>query len=162
MKRTIDSATSSETSLPPGFTHRGKRLRAGHPREPHPVLRDRRHDALHAFEMREIVLAQRDQDPVVAAREVESLGDGVVAVDPRLECLRRAVLDEVGEVVEELRGALAAEVVALREREDLLELVEDQQRNQRLAGSVAQDVVAVVQEFPQRLAGDGGTPVCVH
>ena len=73
---------------------------------------------------------------------------------PRFERLGRAVLDEVGEVLEELRGALAAEVVALREREDLLELVEDQQRNERLARRVAQHVVAMVEELPQRFAGD--------
>ena len=138
--------------LAAGLQHRGQRLRAGHAREPHPVLRDRRHLALEALEVREVVLAQRDQDAVVAAREVEVLGRRVVALDARLERLRRAVLDEVGEVLEELRGALAAEVVALREREDLLELVEDQQRDERLAGRVAQHVVAVVQEFPQRLA----------
>ena len=108
-----------------------------------------------AFEVREVVLAQRDQDPVVGAREVEPLGGRVVLLDPRLERLGRAVLDQVGEVLDELRGALAAEVVALREREDLLELVEDQQRDQRLAGGVAQHVVAVVQELPQRLAARG-------
>ena len=132
--------------------HGGERLRARHPGEPHPVLRDRGHLALQSFEVGEIVLAQRDQDPVVGAREVELLGRGVVALDPRFERLRRAVLDEVGEVLEELRGALAAEVVALREREDLLELVEDQQRDERLARGVAQHVVAMVQELPQRLA----------
>jgi hypothetical protein len=38
----------------------------------------------------------------------------------------------------------------------LLELVEDQQRDERLAGCVAQDVVAMVQEFPQRFAGHCG------
>ena len=43
----------------------------------------------------------------------------------------------------------------LGEREDLLELVEDQQRDERLARFVEQHVVAVVQEFPQRLAGAG-------
>ena len=64
--------------------------------------------------------------------------------------------------LEELRGALAAGVVGLRQREDLLELVEDQQRHERAAGGVAQHVVAVVQEFPQRLALDGRRPVCVH
>ena len=56
--------------------------------------------------MREIVLAQRDQDAVVAAREVEALGGRLVLVDPRFERLRRPVLDEVGEVLDELRGAL--------------------------------------------------------
>ncbi len=102
--------------------------------------------------MRQIVLAQRDQDPVVAAREVEALDGGLVLVHLRLERLRRAVLDQVGQVLDELRRALPAEVVALREREQLLELVEDQQRNERLAGRVAQDVVAMVQELPQRFA----------
>ncbi len=104
--------------------------------------------------MREIVLAQRDQDPVVLAREVEPLDDGLVVLHPRFERLGRAVLDEIREVLEKLRGALAAEVVALREREDLLELVEDQQRNERLARCVAEHVAAMVEELPQRFAVD--------
>jgi hypothetical protein len=138
--------------LPSRLQHGGKRLRAGHSGQPHPVLRDRGHDALDAFEMREIVLAQRDQYPIVAAGEVESFGGCFVLLDSGFERLRRAVLDQVSEILEELRGALAAEVVALREREDFLELVEYQQRYQRLARSVTQDVVAVVQEFPERFA----------
>jgi hypothetical protein len=56
----------------------------------------------------------------------------------------------------ELRGACATEVVALGEREDLLELVEDEQRRQGAASGVAQHVVAVVQELPQRLTLDRG------
>src|SRR6185503_20316705 len=71
------------------------------------------------------------------------------------ERLGRAVLDQVGEVLQKLRGALAAEIVALRQREDFLELVEYQQRDQRPARRVAQHVVTVVQEFPQRFAADG-------
>ncbi len=140
--------------LPARLQHGGKRLRAGHAGQPHPVLRDRGHDALHAFEMGEIVLAQRDQYPVVAAGKIESLGGCFVLLDPGFERFGRAVLDQVGEILEELRGTLAAEVVALRKREDFLELVEYQQRDQRLARRVAQDVVAVVQEFPQRFAAD--------
>ncbi len=136
--------------------HRGERLRAGHPGEPHPVLGDRGHLALEPFEVGEIVLAQRDQDPVVGARKVEFFRRRVVALDALLELPGRAVLNEVGEVVQELGGALAAEIVALRQREDLLELVEDQQRGERLPGRVAQHVVAVVQELPQRFAADRG------
>ena len=64
--------------------------------------------ALQALEVREVVLAQRDQDAVVGAREVEALGGRVVLLEPRLQRLRRAVLDQVGEVLEELRGALRA------------------------------------------------------
>ncbi len=154
MKRTIDSATSSETRSAAGLHHGGQRLRAGHPGEPHPVLRDRGHDALHALEMREVILAQRDEDPIVAAGEVESLDDGLVVLHPRFERLRRAVLDEIGEILEELRRALAAEVVVLRQRENFLELVEDQQRDERPAGLIAENVVAVVQELPERFAFD--------
>ena len=103
--------------------------------------------------MREIVLAQRDQNAVVAAREVELLDRVFVALDPRLDLLGRTVLDQVREVLDELRGAPAAEVVSLRQCEDLLELVEDQKWRECLAGTVAQQVVPVVQEFPQRFTG---------
>ena len=102
--------------------------------------------------MREIVLAQRNQHAIIAAREIEALGRSIVLLDLRFELLRRPVLDEIGEVLDELCGALATEVVALRQREDLLELVEDQQRRQRPALRVMQHVVAMMQELPQRLA----------
>jgi AcrR family transcriptional regulator len=51
---------------------------------------------------------------------------------------------------------LPAGVVGLREREDLLELVEDEDGRQHAAVCVLEDVVAVVEEFPERLAGHGG------
>ena len=99
--------------------------------------------------MREIVLAQRDQDPIVAACEVEALDGGFIVLHLRFELFGRAVLDQIGKIVEKLRGALAPGVVALREREDLLELIEDQQRNEWLAGCVVQDVTAVMEKLPQ-------------
>ena len=97
-KRTIASATSCETRPLPG------RITASSPclpvmrREAQPVLRDARHLRLQALERREIILAQRDQHAVVAAREVESLGHGIVGFELRFERLRRAVLDQVGQV----------------------------------------------------------------
>src|SRR6185437_16329790 len=109
---------------------------------------------LERLEMREVVLAQRDQHPVVAAREVEGLGDRVVGVNACFEHLWRPVLDEIGELLDELGGAPATEIIALREREDFLELVEDQKRRQRAAGRVAQEVAAMMEEFPQRFAGN--------
>ena len=69
---------------------------------------------LQALERRQVVLAQRDQDAVVAAREVEALGHGIVGLELRFERLRRAVLDEVGKVRDEARGARAPELVGLR------------------------------------------------
>ena len=128
--------------------HGGERLLARHAGEPHPVLRDRRHHVLQRLEMRQVILAQRNQDPVIAAREIESFGGGFVLLYSRFERLGRAVLDEIGQVLDELRGALAPEIVGLRKRENFLELVEDQQRDERLAGRVAQDVVAMMQELP--------------
>jgi hypothetical protein len=105
----------------------------------------------------EVVLAQRDQDPVVGAAEVEALDDGLLEVEHRLERFGRSVLDQVGQVLDELRRALAPEVVVLPEREDLLELVEDEERGERASFGIAQQVVAVVQELPQRFAGDRRT-----
>ena len=147
------AATSSRDQPLAGPQHRLQPLRAGHRREAQPVLRDARHPRLQAFERREIVLAQRDQHAVVAAREVEALGRRIVGFELRFQRLRRPVLHQVGQVRDEARGARAPELVGLREREDLFELVEDQQRNQRLAGLVLQHVVAMMQELPQRLAG---------
>ncbi len=134
--------------------HRAQRLRARHAREAHAVLRDRGHRALEALEVREVVLAQRDQDAVVGARKIEIVGGGLVLLEALLERERRPVLDEVGEVLEEFPCAQPPAVVGLRQREDLLELVEDQQRQQRAPARVAQQVAAMVQELPQRLAVD--------
>ena len=128
-------------------------LPAGHRREAQAVLRDARHLRLEALERRKVVLAERDQDPVVAAREVEALGRGIVGLEARFELPRRAILDQVGEVLDEARRARAPGLVGLGEGEDLLELVEDQQRDERAARFVAQHIVAVVQELPERLAG---------
>ena len=142
--------------------HGGERLRAGHARQPHAVLRDRRHHALHALEVRQVVLAQRDQDAVVGAGEIEVVGGRIVAFQAPLERVRRPVLDQVGQFLDEFLRPAPARVVGLRQREDLLELVEDQQRQQRLAVTVAQQVAAMVQELPQRLALDrraGARPV---
>ena len=137
---------------PARLAHGVQRLRAGHARQPHPVLRDRGHRPLQALEVREVVLAQRDQDAVVAAREVEALDDRFVVVERASSALGQPVLDQVGEVVDELRRALAADVVTLREREDLLELVEDQQRRQRIACVV----------HAARRRGGAGTPTAIR
>ena len=139
----------------PRLQHGSERLPARHGREPQPVLGDARHRALQALEGCEIILAQCDEHAIVAAREVEAFGRRVVGLEPFLERPRRAILDEIGEVLHEAGRAGAAEIVALREGEDFLELIEDEQRNQRGAGLVPQHVVAMVEELPQRLSGDG-------
>ena len=141
--------------LAAGAGHGGERLRARHAGEPHPVLGDRRHSGLQALKVREVVFAERDENAVVGARKIEALHRRLVTIELSLERLGRAIFDEVGEVLGELRGALPAKIVALRQRENLLELIEDEQRDQRAAGVVAQHIVAVVEKFPERLAGLG-------
>jgi hypothetical protein len=136
--------------------HRAQCLFARHARKPHAVLGDGGHRALQSLEVCEVVLAQRDQDAVIGARKVEVLGGRLVLVEACLERERRPVLDEVGEFIDELLGAQAAGVVGLGEREDLLELVEDEQRQQHAPARVTQQVAAMVQELPQRLAFDRG------
>ncbi len=106
--------------------HRRQRLRAAHAGEPHAVLRDRGHRALERFEVREVVLAERDQHAIVGACEVEVLGGGLVEFEAPLQRRRRPVLDQVGEFLDELLRPQPAAVVGLGQREDLLELVEDQ------------------------------------
>ena len=156
MKRTIAAATSSDTSLPPGFITACERLRAGHPREPHPVLRDRGHQALQR--LRGGRGSPRAARSGCGSRRARSR----TARRSHSSCSIRAssafgarFSTRSARSSRNCAARCAPEVVALREREDLLELVEDQQRDQRLARRVAQDVVAVVQELPQRLAADG-------
>ena len=52
--------------------------------------------------MRQVVLAQCDQDAVVGARKIEVVGRGLVLVEAALERERRAVLDEIGELLDEI------------------------------------------------------------
>ena len=140
--------------LPARLQHGRERLGAGHGREPQAVLRDAGDFILQAFERRQIVLAQRDQHAIVAAREIKAAGRGLIFVELRLERLGRAVLDQVRKLGDEARRPGAAEFIALGESEELLELVEDQERNQGRARLIAQHVVAMVQKLPQRLARD--------
>ena len=141
--------------LPARLEHGRERLGARHGREPQAVLRDAGDVLFQALERREIVLAQRDQYAIITAREIEAPGRGLIFVELRLERLGCAVLDQVRELGDKACRAGAAEFIALGESEDLFELIEDQQWNQRGARLVAQHIVAVVQELPQRLARDG-------
>src|SRR5262249_49101927 len=132
--------------------HRRQGLGAGHRSESHAVLRNAGYGLLQPLERREVVLAQRNEHPVIAARKVEAFGRGLILLQLRLELLRGAVLYQVRELGNETRGTRAAEVITLGESEDLLELIEDQKRNERPARLITQHVIAMVQELPQRLA----------
>ncbi len=133
-----------------------ERLRSRHPRQTHAVLGDGGHRALQPLEMRQIVLPKRDEDPVVGARKIESGGIALVVLQARLEFGGRTVFHQVGELGEKRLGPRAACGIGLREGEDFLELVEDEQRNEGAAAGVPEHVVAVVEEFPERLAFGGG------
>src|ERR1043165_2044092 len=98
--------------------------------------------------MRQIILAQRNQQPVVGAAEVEAFECRLVLLQLLLDGARRAILDEIGELLEERRRAPAREVGVLPEREDFLELIEDDERNQRASLGIGQRFSAVMQEFP--------------
>ena len=139
-----------------GSAHCGHGLRPGHAGQPHAVLRDGRHLALEPLEMRQVILAQQDQNPIVRAREVKFGGVGLVAVDPGLERPRRTIFHQVREIGEEFLGPLPSGIIGLGQSEDFLELVEDQNGNERAAIGVLEHVVAMMQELPQGLTGDGG------
>jgi len=149
------SAVASKTRRPPGSAHRLERLRARHRRQPYTVLQQAGHQLPPTVEWGQIVLAQRDQHPVVAASEVETLRGAVVLIETRLQRLRRAVLHQIPEFLDELGRALSTEVIDLREGEKLLELIEDEQRENPGTHSIVQHIVAVVQKLPERLSGVG-------
>ena len=137
-----------------GLHDRGERLLAGHARQPQAILRDARHANLQPLKRGEVVLAQRNQHPIVAARKIEVLRGRLVRLNLRLEVLGRAILNEVGEIRDEACGPCPPKIIRLRKRKDLFELIEYQQRNKSRAGLIAQDIVAMMQKFPQRLALD--------
>ena len=96
-----------DTSLPPGFTTAASAwapvMRASRMR----FWRDRGHHALEALEVGEVVLAQRDQDAVVGAGEVETVSDDASSRSIRASsAFGRAILDEVGEVLDEFAARL--------------------------------------------------------
>jgi hypothetical protein len=78
---------------PAGLHDRGQRLGSGHGRQTQTILRDARHGGFQALEWRQVILAQRDQHAIVAAREIEPLGGRIVRLELGLKRLRRAVLD---------------------------------------------------------------------
>lgn len=105
--------------------------------------------------MRQIIFTQRNEDPIIGPREIEVFDHRIVTIQLRLEGLGSAILDEIGQVFPELRRTLAAKIVALRQCENLLELIEDDQRRERAARGVAQQVATVVEKLPQGLARGG-------
>src|SRR6185437_9041742 len=96
-----------------GLQHCAQGLLAAHPRQAHAVLGDRGHAVLDAFQMREVILAQRDQDAVVGTGEVEILAGVVVLLHPRFQRRRGAVFDEVGQVFEKPVRVQLAGIVGL-------------------------------------------------
>ena len=67
-KRTTWRPTSGVMRRPPGLSDRFQRPRAVHAGQAHPVLGDRRHRLPQALQVRQIVLPQADERPVVADR----------------------------------------------------------------------------------------------
>jgi hypothetical protein len=86
-KRTIALGHLSRDEASAGLDHRGERLVSGHPREPHRFCVIEGIDALTALEVGEVVLAQRDEDAVVGAVEVERSTIGILVSHHRLERL---------------------------------------------------------------------------
>ena len=116
--------------------------------QPQPILRDARHRLLQALERCQVIFPQRNEHSVIAAREIEPLSTRIVFVELRLDGFGWPVLDQIGQFLDETRRACTAELVALRQREDFLELIENQQRDQSRARLIPQHIVAMVQEFP--------------
>ena len=72
------------------------------------------------------------------------------------ELLRRAVFDEFGQLAHERDRAVALGARGGPEREQLLELVEDQHGHDGAATGVDQPVVAVMEKLPERFTRLGG------
>ncbi len=101
--------------------------------------------------MGQIVLAQADQHAVVSIVEDELLDQLGAFVQSLLERLGRPVLDHVGQLGQKLRCAESSVLARLADREQLLELVEDEDGTDRPSLGRFQDQAATVKTLPERL-----------
>ncbi len=126
------------------------------PLEPHAIVGGRGNLQAQAFQVGEEILAQAQNDlaelPVVdvARRFRRSL------VEPALERGRRPALDEIAQLIEEVLAPGAQRGAFRAEREDLLELVEDQNRHDDAVVLAPQLRVAAIKVLPRRVAALGG------
>ncbi|MBI5768641.1 MAG: hypothetical protein HZA93_12655 [Verrucomicrobia bacterium] len=90
-----------------GFHDGFEGLDAVHAGEAHAVVHERGHDRLEALEVRQVVLAQRDDHAVVGGAEVERVQLRGRLLDAGDERFGRAVFDELGQLRHERDRALA-------------------------------------------------------
>ena len=121
-----------------------ERLGAGHAREPHAVRHHRRHDRFKAFEFRQEILAQGDDHAVIGAAEIERLQFIGRALKARDQLFGGPVFDQFCELAHECDRAVAAGARGGPQREEFLELVEDEHGNDRAPTGVDQPVIAMV------------------
>ena len=116
-----------------------------------------------AFEMREVVLAQRDQDRGSRCARNRNRSAAVSSCSIRASSAfggrfsTRSARSSMN-----CAARCAAEIVALREREDLLELVEDQQRHERACPLASRSTSSRWCRNSHSDSPSTATPGCVH
>src|SRR5262245_51168979 len=132
-----------------GLDHRLERLPTLQPRQPEAVATERGSAGAEHLQRRQKILAHRDHDTVIVAVEDVTRDLAWRTFEARLDGGRRPVLHQVGELAEK---DLAIGLALIEpEREELLELVEHDHRDDGLAAAVDQRELAAVEVFPQRL-----------
>jgi hypothetical protein len=109
-----------------GTEHGFEGLRAIEEVEGHAVLREQRQAGLPAFEVREEILAQGKDDAQGRGAEVEVAGEAAILGKALLERARRAILQEIGHLLEPSVGLALAGRILAAEGEDFLELIEEE------------------------------------
>ncbi len=131
-----------------GLHDRQEGVAAVEVRKPHAIAPQGRDRAAQGLEIGEVILAQADDDPVVLLLVAE--GERLAArLDARPHRGRDVVLDEVGELGDE--GSDAA--IPLPQGEQLLELIENQDRREEAVAHAPE--MGRVEVFPETLLGAG-------
>ncbi len=127
--------------------HGVERLRAGERAELDAIIHERRHVPPPALESVEKIVAQRQQHAAWRLAVDEALGQRVVFFEALAHRVRDTILDDGGQRI--AKGARGFQVV-VAEREDFLELVEDEHEAQVAAGDAAG---AIVEKEPEAGVG---------
>src|SRR6185437_14560289 len=125
-----------------------QRLTVIESREPHVVQDDGRNVAPQRVQVRQIVLAQTEQYAITRMRKREAIHERRILAHGTVERARRTILNEITEQFH--RARREAPVVTPRRggREQLLELIEHEHRNEKAARFVGQVELDVVQILP--------------
>ena len=135
-----------------GLAHDLERRCAVHASQPHPVQRERRHTHAEGLEIGQEILTDTQQNLVMMTVEMERCGIIRVRVNPLFQRGGRAAFRNIAQLLDEEVRSLRSNGIQPAERENLLELIEHEQRLDRAIPPVPEIVSVAMKILPERLA----------